>query len=494
MRRLMILEVSQKQAYIFASRRLRENAARSEDIRYVTESRFFQRAAGPLYREEEDLVYAGGGHTVLQFDSRERADAFARAVTETAMVQFPGLELFVKQLDYDENKTPGENLKALSAALEGKKALRRASFRRPTFGVEQAQGETVPPGRVAGGIEVPEHWCFPAQFEELAGADNFIAVVHADGNGMGRRVERIYESCTHWEDCRRALQDFSQGIQADFETAFRQTVETVIASGYAPDRLPIRPVVLAGDDVCFVTAGSIGLECARVFLQKLSALENCRQPGQPYAACAGVAMVHKKYPFHRAYDLAEELCASAKRFGAEIDDQGRVSAMDWHIEFGQLKDGLATQREDYETEDGCRMELRPVVVLAPEGVDRAKLAEKTGGVRTYAFFQAMHRLLRGEYGQTARAKLKGLRTAVKQGKTAAAFYLGSRELSDLLYHSFAARYQTEEERKRVYPAALESGNGLEMGLFQKLDGVDRCLFFDGVELIDHGVDLEEVQA
>ena len=367
MRRLMILEVSQKQAYIFASRRLRENAARSEDIRYVTESRFFQRAAGPLYREEEDLVYAGGGHTVLQFDSRERADAFARAVTETAMVQFPGLELFVKQLDYDENKTPGENLKALSAALEGKKALRRASFRRLTFGVEQAQGETVPPGRVAGGIEVPEHWCFPAQFEELAGADNFIAVVHADGNGMGRRVERIYESCTHWEDCRRALQDFSQGIQADFETAFRQTVETVIASGYAPDRLPIRPVVLAGDDVCFVTAGNIGLECARVFLQKLSALENCRQPGQPYAACAGVAMVHKKYPFHRAYDLAEELCASAKRFGAEIDDQGRVSAMDWHIEFGQLKDGLAAQREDYETEDGCRMELRPVVVLAPEG-------------------------------------------------------------------------------------------------------------------------------
>ena len=86
MRRLMILEVSQKQAYIFASHRLRENAARSEDIRYVTESRFFQTAAGPLYREE-DLVYAGGGHTVLQFDSRERADAFARAALQKARQQ-----------------------------------------------------------------------------------------------------------------------------------------------------------------------------------------------------------------------------------------------------------------------------------------------------------------------------------------------------------------------------------------------------------------------
>lgn len=145
MRRLMILEVSQKQAYIFASRRLRENAARSEDIRYVTESRFFQRAAGPLYREEEDLVYAGGGHTVLQFDSRERADAFARAVTETAMVQFPGLELFVKQLDYDENKTPGENLRG---------PLRRAG------GEESPAAGVLPPpdlrrGAGAGGDRAP---------------------------------------------------------------------------------------------------------------------------------------------------------------------------------------------------------------------------------------------------------------------------------------------------------------------------------------------------
>ena len=93
---------------------------------------------------------------MLQFDSRARADAFARAVTEAAMVRFPGLELFVKQLDYDADRTPGENLKALSAALEQKKALRQASFRRLTFGVEQARGETVPPGRVAGGMETPE--------------------------------------------------------------------------------------------------------------------------------------------------------------------------------------------------------------------------------------------------------------------------------------------------------------------------------------------------
>ena len=97
-----------------------------------------QAAAGALYSEEENLVYAGGGHTVLQFTDEAAATAFARAVTEAAMRRFPGLELFVRQMDYDDTKSPGENLKALSAALERKKALRRASFRRLSCGVERA--------------------------------------------------------------------------------------------------------------------------------------------------------------------------------------------------------------------------------------------------------------------------------------------------------------------------------------------------------------------
>lgn len=493
-KRLTILEVSQKQAYIFASRKLRENAARSADISYVTGSRFFQTAAGALYSEEENLVYAGGGHTVLQFADREAAAAFARAVTEAAMRQFLGLELFVKQMDYDETLSPGENLKALSAALERKKALRRASFRRLSFGVEKPPEVTEPAGRVFQALPVPEGWRFPSQFEELAGEDNFIAVVHADGNGMGRRVERIYDKCGSWDDCRRTLRSFSEGIQNDFERAFRETVEAVIAGGYAADSLPIRPVVLAGDDVCFVTAGNIGLECARVFLEKLSAMENREQPGVPYAACAGVAIVHKKYPFHQAYDLAEELCSSAKRFGAEIDSEGRVSAVDWHIEFGQLKDGLSAQREDYLTEDGCRMELRPVVVEAPEGVDRARLEEMTGGVRTYGFFKAMQQAVKGECGKIARGKLKELRTAVKQGQTSAEFFLHDRQIQDLPYHGFTAKYRTEEEREREYRKLLSGEGELCKELFTQINGVTRCLFFDAVEMIDHFKALEEVKA
>lgn len=118
---LTILEVSQKQNYIFSSKRLRANAERSDEIAYVTGSEFFRESARDLYDERQNLVYAGGGHTVLQFDSREQAVAFTQKVTEAAVRRFDGMEMFATSIAYDESKTAGENLTALTAALERKK-------------------------------------------------------------------------------------------------------------------------------------------------------------------------------------------------------------------------------------------------------------------------------------------------------------------------------------------------------------------------------------
>lgn len=493
---LMILEVSRKQDYIFSRKKLRENAIRSGDINYVTGSKFFQEAAGEFYNEAENLVYTGGGHTVLQFNDSQTASDFARLVTSAAMRQFDGMEIFVKQLPYDEKKKPGENLTALSTALEAKKALRKTSFRQLSIGVEELDTEKLQPmqlytqqrDRYAEMLTAPAGWEFPPQFKDLAGNDNFIAVVHVDGNAMGMRVQQLYqENQDSWEKCRESLQRFSNGIQADFERAFTETVEELLQCQptLKPPTLPIRPVILAGDDVCFVTSGSIGLECARMFLEHLTALKN-QEDGLPYAACAGVALVHQKYPFHQAYNLAEELCSNAKKFGVELDTERRVSVMDWHIEFGQLKGSLAEIRADYETEDGNRLELRPVTVVIPDGISPAK----TGGVRTYAFFRGICQAMKGEYGKTARGKIKNLRTAFKQGKVESRFFLQSNEVEELMDHSFGAKYQTDAERMEQYRAIFNHTVSFHKEPFMDIEGTERCLFFDAIELIDHCVFLE----
>lgn len=74
---------------------------------------------------------------------------------------------------------------------------------------------------------------------------------------------------------------------------------------------PVRKIILAGDDVCFVTEGRIGLEAAKIFIEQLGSKTN-KQDHQGYTACAGVAIVHKKYPFYKAYETAEMLCSNAK--------------------------------------------------------------------------------------------------------------------------------------------------------------------------------------
>lgn len=491
---LMILEVSRKQDYIFRARELKNNIRRSAEIAYVTGSAFFQTEAPALYTEEENLVYAGGGHTVLQFESRNQAVQFARAVTEAAVRRFPGMEIFVRILPYDRGKTPGENLTALSAALEEKKARRQASFHWQDTGVTAKCDEAGETAGVENSLQPPPQWEYPDRFDLVAGKDNFVAVVHIDGNAMGSRVARLYrQNSSDWDSCRRALRNFSDGIQQDFEQAMLDTAYALLAAAPAamqPPYLPLRPVILAGDDVCFVCAGSLGLECARLFLEHLTDKTNA-EDHQPYAACAGVALVHLKYPFHAAYNLAEQLCANAKKFGASMDAAGGVSAMDWHIEYGQLKDTLREIRADYMAEDGSRLELRPVVVAAP-GVEEERLRQQTGEVRSWRFFRALCRNLQAGMRFVPRSKVKQLRTAFRQGELEAEFAIRSLQISDILYHVFNAKYDTPAERMKIYRQsdALEKIRG-EKTAYRTVAGVRRCLFFDAIELIDHCTFLQE---
>ena len=62
---------------------------------------------------------------------------------------------------------------------------------------------------------------------------------------------------------------------------------------------------------------------------------------EPYSSCAGVAIVKAKYPFYRAYELAEELCTNAKKMNKE-------KGGDW-IDFQLAYSGLGNTLEDVRT-------------------------------------------------------------------------------------------------------------------------------------------------
>lgn len=515
-RYLTILEVSQKQAYIFASNKLQDNITNSAVIAWVMSPEYFEQKAenAGLFNSKDNLVYSGGGHTILEFATGEQAKEFTRKITTTIRKEYPGIEVFAKTLEYDENKNAGENLKALTAALERKKALREAAFHQGSFGVEKVDLVTLTPvaaeqpetvgkmpeaeQRTDDALSAREYgYEMVRKFDELGGSkgkSNFIAVVHIDGNAMGKRVENLYQKNrdASWEEYKGKLKRFSDSIDRDFKEAYKEMVQTVAqnlgngkldALDISGKRFPVRRIITAGDDICFVCEGRIGLECAAVFIQALTKKVNA-EDGESYAACAGVAIVHQKYPFYRAYELAEQLCSSAKRFGVSInrDLGGEVSSIDWHLEFGEMKDSLEKIREAYKTADGKYLELRPYIVCAPKEVIQAE------PYRRYENFKKLIKRIQENELSYSRARLKELRTVLKQGEVATKHYLKFHKIEDI------ARDSYQDIFKEVDHSGVGTGKQLERRIFLEIGNgkktEQRAVLFDAVEMVDSFLELE----
>lgn len=496
---LLIMEVSQKQAYIFKNKELKKNIDASYTIDEITSSGYFEKYFPEYYNEEKNLVYSGGGHTILVFDNdveendntgkENQAVRFAKKLSKQIFCDYDGLEVFIKIMDYNENDDPSKNIQNLMKKLEEKKAIRRASFRQGTFGMEVSKGEAervfdsekkekeaeqrkkdaenrrekrIREEKKKIQEEETTHYELVTQLEKLGGNkddNNFIAVVHIDGNLMGKKVQendkelrkildRISDPEKKLDMYREKKQEFSEKIDKLFKGAYsdmQDAVKKQIENGNLKDlsleevvneekqiNFPVRRIITAGDDICFVSEGRIGIECAVEYMKALWK----RSKGEN-SACAGVAIVHQSYPFYKAYEIAESLCSSAKKYNASLDKEGcaNACAIDWHIEYGEMYGGLDEIRKHYVDADGKSILARPYFVCGePEYEGKA-------GNRTYANFKqtmeemeyALHNKCEDEEDRMiARRKLKELRTYLKESDEAVDAYFKKSRLDQYL--------------------------------------------------------------
>lgn len=481
MKILMKIEVAKKQNYIFSSNKLIDNISNSNNIVKVTSNEYFMEIASDYYTDD-NLVYSGGGHTVLQFNSFDNAVEFAKIVTLETLKNFDGLELFCTSIEYDSSLSTKENLMELSKKLEYKKSFRNNLFDEIAIGVENLSTQTFKPkptnspATIHTDFYLSKDIDFPKNFEDVSEGESFIAVVHIDGNAMGKRIEKIYEKYgSDFNILRESLNEFSKCIQSDFEKAFRNTIEKV---DFKNNSTHIRPVILAGDDVCFITKGSIGNDTASIFLTELSQIKN-EFDGTYYSACAGVAIVHKKFPFYKAYNLSEELCDSAKKFSSKFDEDRGISAIDWHIEYGQIKGGLSEIREDYICDDDSILNLRPYAVVNPNNLyfNNCKDRELSRYFE-YTFFSNLCTELQGNRYSIARGKIKELRQSLKQGVLETDYFLINNSIKNLKFDLHSAIYGED-----AYEVLIEKKSA-ESNMFIKIENTRNCLLFDAIEMMD----------
>lgn len=506
---LTMLEVSQKQSYIFSSNKLKDNVINSAIIAWIMSPEYFQQTINnkEIFDIDKNLVYSGGGHIVLEFSEKEQAIEFVKKITFQIYKDYAGIEVFAVTEVYDSDNL-GKCLKDLTGRLELKKSRRLAAFHQGTFGIEKIDATTLKPickndkHGMPGQEEKtdqelsPEGYERAVQFEELGGTkndSNFIAVVHIDGNAMGKRVEALYSKNQNasWEEYKKKFQNFSSSIDRDFKAAYKEMIKEVcrnIENKKLDDldlkKFPVRRIITAGDDICFVTEGRIGIECAVSFIKALGKKINAEDKNG-YTACGGIAIVHQKYPFYKAYELAEMLCSNAKKFGASLSEDGTgrdISAIDWHIEFGEIKDTLEEIRQNYIALDGNHLEMRPYIVEASD-----KIVEKET-IRRYTNFKKLILSIQNENIAYARGKMKELRTVLKEGKSAVVSFTRFNKLEGIGLEGYQGIYE------KVSTDKIASGEGLDRRLFiETLDGIERSTIFDALEMWDTYIGFEEAE-
>jgi len=185
---------------------------------------------------------------------------------------------------------------------------------------------------------------------------HYIGIIHADGNGLGQMLINLKE------EAKIAAKDYadvflavSKAIDKATTDAARAAVmaDSITREGVPQSKgsdklvLPVRPLILGGDDLTIIVRGDLALDFTARFLEafektskkefeKLRADEGWSNylgikilPEQ-MTACAGVALLRSNQPFALGYQLAESLCSAAKRASKQHSENPVPSSLVFH--------------------------------------------------------------------------------------------------------------------------------------------------------------------
>jgi hypothetical protein len=414
---LTAIDVLGVQRFVFLSNRLRDVVTGSYLVHWCTSAEGALRGLIPT----DKILLAGGGNAIVETRSMEEARSFAARYIRLLHDEAPGLEVALVHKEYDDGslartlldiqielartkteRFPSAPLLGLSVAASCKETGLPAS------GFDSSE-PTIPLSKEIlkrrdkleeailhweAYLENRSEFAFPMELDQLGRTvhdTSLIGVVHVDGNSVGRKIREwlVEKSESGTEDTmvRREYRAWSKAIDQLGKDALQaavnricQRVQKSVEDGREKIKvtgkpaklafelreldgcwmLPVRPILLGGDDLTFVCDGRIALDLAETALRVFDT-SNIPYIGK-ITACAGVAVVRVHAPFARAYDLAEKLCGSAKHMLKENNVSG--CALDWHIGISRPGETVEGIRERQYRTNGCWLTCRPYRLCA----------------------------------------------------------------------------------------------------------------------------------
>ena len=121
--------------------------------------------------------------------------------------------------------------------------------------------------------------------------------------------------------------------------------------GQAKPYLPLRPIVLGGDDLTVIIRGDLAVDFTKTYLAEFEKqtknLLGDLNDGNGLTACAGIAFVKSSFPYYYGYQLAEELCEEAKKDSKSFRNEKVRSCLMFH----KVQDSFVESYDDITTRE-----------------------------------------------------------------------------------------------------------------------------------------------
>jgi hypothetical protein len=362
----LYIDISGKQEYIFQSNQLKINIGASYIMaKHITEIQVVKSLNAieknerwtieniHNWREKKNdeidrIIFIGGGSALLLFDEINEAIAFNKHFSQAILQDYPGIYV---NLTLSEN-VDLNSFQSVFAAIKKKQASeinQHSNFNDAfMFGLEEEDHILGKPvthfsrvlkdtpevsqeviTKVKGATEsetafksilIPAgaNYTITNEMDEIVpeAEKGYVAVVHVDGNGFGK----MFNDCETLSKFREKSIKLEKNLADVLKHVFKTLADKIDSDGKiivdehteiqckknADGKwiVPFRPIINAGDDITFVAHGRLGFYLAELYLKEMQK--------EGMYACAGVAIVHTKFPFYKAYKLAEELCQQGK--------------------------------------------------------------------------------------------------------------------------------------------------------------------------------------
>lgn len=340
------------QSFIFQTNKLQEIVGASELVEEICTS-FFRTQVGEKKFKKENLILGAAGNIKYIFECQDECKEFVRKFPKEVMEMAPGITISQAVVKYGDGESKlNDALQDLEDKLRiqrnkvsipfevsfmGTKRAKRTggvAFKQSTFN----EGKFIDEATFKKLEKQESH----SLFKKISGLNDFktedllfnldhlkgswMAVVHADGNGIGAILQNLHISLQNktYEEVKNAFKQFSNALEVSTKKAAQEAFEKTIQKEKG-QAYPIRPIVLGGDDLTIIIQADLALKFTHNFLKQFESetktnfsflKEDFQIQGfeNGITACAGIAYVKKTYPFHYAVDLAEKLCGDAKNF------------------------------------------------------------------------------------------------------------------------------------------------------------------------------------